>query len=174
MLKGEKRKNLFFQSSLCGPPLPVLTFHWEEVGLSCTLWHLWCSHILAWKWQEKQLSGCYFFASVHSFRLCLSSRFTGVTQFNYVNRGRDRDNAPCFTCSCGCESVCVCLRQEMIWTICNPTFIVHWETLTLILEQLNQSGLGPPVSNSEMCNLRFWPPGGNKIYYKHLPVTKIH
>lgn len=38
----------------------------------------------------------------------------------------------------------------------------------------NQSGLGPPVSDSVICNLRFWPPGGNKIYSKHLTVTKIH
>lgn len=110
--RGRKGR-IFSFTQLCVAPLwrpLVLTFHWEEVGLSCTFWHLWCSHISAWKWQEKQMSG-FFFAFVDFFRPHLCSCFTGVIRLNIVTSGRDRDTTPCLTCSYECESACVRLRQ---------------------------------------------------------------
>lgn len=80
-----RRGRMFYCTELCVTPLwrpLVLAFHWEEKGLSCTLWHLWHAHIAASKWQKKQ--SMLLLASVISFHLYLCSHFTGTTRVNNV------------------------------------------------------------------------------------------
>lgn len=62
----------------------VPAFPWEEMGLSCTLWHLWHAHIAASKWKKKTTKSMLLFASVNSFHLYLCCHFTGTTTMSSV------------------------------------------------------------------------------------------